>query len=400
MSGFTNERIGFIEKPVDYYFRPFMMAVHQHEFRSRNLRIRVMALCFCFQYLTRYVIVWCFVLQNYYEGCIGRRTNDETLLDYAFSVMETARDMVPSRPVFILSWSTARSHGDVTGIAHSDSTYASALDTLRAKGYLDNTLLILLSDHGVRFGPARETRQGWYEDKLPAAWVLLGSNIVKRFPEWNHNLRINSRYVKQGMLRLFHIKIHTIIDLFCSFLHRRLSSPFVLHKTFNFLVRQFLKVSHHPIRHITPKTFNLLEEEIPLNTTCRDVRIPELYCTCHYPKKMSTTDPRINNLATEAIGIINNVIEGQPKCHQFNLSRVLAAGSMDTVDERNSTSTKIVAVIEIVPGHFTVEVTSDFYLGTVMGEPNIYRTSKIEPEDFACIWTANALVELWCYCVR
>lgn len=125
--------------------------------------------------------------------CIGSQTNDEFLLSYVESVLELGHQN--KTPVFSLFWSTATSHNDLNSIQKLDDTYSAYLTRWKSKGYLDNTLLIVMGDHGYRYGAIRETILGYYEDKLPNMWIKIPPWITEDFyPEWQESLEANSGY--------------------------------------------------------------------------------------------------------------------------------------------------------------------------------------------------------------
>ncbi len=126
-------------------------------------------------------------------NCIGSQTNDEAIISYVESVLDLGYKN--NTPVFSVSWSTENSHEDLNSIQLVDNTYANFLTRIKNKGYLDNTILIFMGDHGYRYGPFRETLLGYYEDKLPNMWIRLPPWIREEFPEWQNALEINSRFV-------------------------------------------------------------------------------------------------------------------------------------------------------------------------------------------------------------
>jgi membrane-anchored protein YejM (alkaline phosphatase superfamily) len=118
-------------------------------------------------------------------------TNDDMILNYLESSMDVAYQS--QSPIFTISWATTVSHDDINGIRHVDIKYSSFLTRLIDKGYMDNTILIFMGDHGYRFGKFRESLLGYFEDKLPNMWITLPPRVQKRFPEWQRSLEINSK---------------------------------------------------------------------------------------------------------------------------------------------------------------------------------------------------------------
>jgi len=92
-----------------------------------------------------------------------------------------------------MSWLMQLSHDSLNTLQFSDSLFADLLNNLENDGILENTILILVSDHGYNFGGIRETLTGYYENKLPALWIRLPAQIKKSHPDWESSLKNNAR---------------------------------------------------------------------------------------------------------------------------------------------------------------------------------------------------------------
>jgi phosphoglycerol transferase MdoB-like AlkP superfamily enzyme len=112
-------------------------------------------------------------------------------MDYLESTLD---DAAASRtPFFTMSWATTITHDDYNGISLLDGTYANFLNRIIEKGYLKNTVLIVMGDHGYGYGGYRETIIGYFEQNLPNMWITLPPRIQKRFPDWQRSLEINAK---------------------------------------------------------------------------------------------------------------------------------------------------------------------------------------------------------------
>ena len=70
-----------------------------------------------------------------------------------------------------MSWLTQLGHGSLNSLQFSDTTLAEMLESLMSRGVFENTILVVASDHGYRYGKIRATLTGYYEDKLPNLWI-------------------------------------------------------------------------------------------------------------------------------------------------------------------------------------------------------------------------------------
>jgi membrane-anchored protein YejM (alkaline phosphatase superfamily) len=123
--------------------------------------------------------------------CLGYLPNDQMIINYLESALDAAT--ASRTPYFTLSWATTVSHNDLNGISFLDVLYANFLNRIIEKGYLNNTILIVMGDHGYRYGEFRETVVGYFEQNLPNMWIRLPPRIQKRFPHWQRSLEINSK---------------------------------------------------------------------------------------------------------------------------------------------------------------------------------------------------------------
>jgi membrane-anchored protein YejM (alkaline phosphatase superfamily) len=123
--------------------------------------------------------------------CLGYLPNDQMIINYLESALDAAT--ASRTPYFTLSWATKVSHNDINGISFLDVSYANFLNRIIAKGYLNNTILIVMGDHGYRYGEFRETVVGYFEQNLPNMWIRLPPRIQQRFPHWQRSLEINAK---------------------------------------------------------------------------------------------------------------------------------------------------------------------------------------------------------------
>jgi len=96
-------------------------------------------------------------------------------------------------------------HDYLNSAGLADPIVAKLLNRLFNQNLLSNTILVLFSDHGIRFGPIRQTLSGKLEERLPFMHIFMPDN-------WrNNNLSINSN---------------------------RLTTPFDIHATLTHIIRR------------------------------------------------------------------------------------------------------------------------------------------------------------------
>jgi len=166
-TAFNYMRTGFVHQPVDFYSRPLFLAASDYGllpslpvFRAEHI------------------------------DCLGQMTNDEIIISYLESAVAFAHQN--SSPLFALSWSTTLPHDNLNYVQLSDDAYSKFILRLEEKGYLENTILFFMGDHGYRYGPTRETLIGYFEDKLPNLWIRVPPRLQEKYPLWQKALQINS----------------------------------------------------------------------------------------------------------------------------------------------------------------------------------------------------------------
>src|SRR5579875_1997076 len=95
--------------------------------------------------------------------------------------------------MFYFSWASKLTHDDFNRLSWADQYYLRTLRRLHESGALNNSALLLLSDHGFRKEAVRQTRQGQLEDRMPLAYIALPPWFEKAYPKAVENLRRNAK---------------------------------------------------------------------------------------------------------------------------------------------------------------------------------------------------------------
>jgi membrane-anchored protein YejM (alkaline phosphatase superfamily) len=76
-------------------------------------------------------------------------------VSYLFNYAQTFASRFALLRYFGFVWATSLTHDGLNMAALADEPLSTTIDTLRSRGDLKNTVLVILSDHGVRTGPFR-----------------------------------------------------------------------------------------------------------------------------------------------------------------------------------------------------------------------------------------------------
>lgn len=130
-------KTGFKTQPTDYSLRPVLIEMEGHIGNHKSVNTQL---------------------------CMGGRRTFDVLMEYAqkFLSFMTTRS---KQAHFSFFWTTSYTHDYLNYPTLIDSDFAQFLRTQYALGALNNTFLILMSDHGIRWGSFRNTYQGMMEER-------------------------------------------------------------------------------------------------------------------------------------------------------------------------------------------------------------------------------------------
>lgn len=271
---------GFKDYPVDYYLRPMMKAADS-------------------------IFNWNLL----HLSCNGFKTDSEHIMDYA---MEFATRF-KNDPYFGFFWMNTFSHNFISDPTSMDERFREYIMDLTISDLLDNTILILGSDHGVRWGLTRMIEKlGFHEDSLPIMFV--------RLPTW---MKEDKRYEK------FTSALQTNKN--------RLTSTFDMHLTIKHILNLSGRVDDESLTAEGCHGCMSLFDTIPYNRSCDDAGIPSHFCACEENQSESTN--RVDNMAIGegVVSFINSKREHfnlTTNCQLLSLHKVIYNVKIRTVDKR------------------------------------------------------------------
>ncbi|CAG7818332.1 unnamed protein product, partial [Allacma fusca] len=182
------------------------------------------------------------------------------MMDYFKNILLAYQNI----PKFLFAFRSEQSHNDVNAIQAADGDLEVFLKDLNSLGTFNNSVVILMSDHGARFQAIRESQQGKMEERLPAWMVFLPPWFSKVYPKAYKNFRTNGD---------------------------RLVTPFDIYRTFQDI---------HKLGSLTDDDFSVPNElssrgmslfrEIPPSRTCRDADVEPHWCACLKEEKLRVED--------------------------------------------------------------------------------------------------------------
>lgn len=177
----------------------------------------------------------------------------------------------PEQRKFSFSFFTI-GHDDVNGLGYLQDDLVKFLKDMKNSGYLDNTLLVIMGDHGIRYGAIRKTILGKLEERLPLLSISVPQWFKTKYPEYVRALETNTN---------------------------RLTSPYDLHATF----QHILSEKHEKHYQYGQSLFS----EISKSRSCVEAGNPEHFCPCVRWKPVSPLHKHITQIAEETVRYINQV---------------------------------------------------------------------------------------------
>ncbi|KAH8403376.1 hypothetical protein KR222_011514 [Zaprionus bogoriensis] len=345
-------RKGFRRPPTDYYLRPVVLEMEKQIAQKKDLNVHL---------------------------CMGGRRTADVLLEYM-------RKLVPhmQRELFFsFFWSVSLTHDYFNSPMLLDAQMAATLQRLHDSGLLNRTLVLLMADHGMRWGSFRKTYQGMMEERQPLLIALYPAWLKQRYPQAVANLELNAK---------------------------RLTTPFDLHATLlqlldlrNLQAEQLQRSAEElaDIDSSMPRGISLFLP-VPAERNCEQAGIAAHWCTCHQREELPTNDGRVQRAARFLVRLINERLIAHPQCRTLYLNSILqafiAAPHRKIVKELSSDyAVDITLRLQTKPGLgvFESTVRMSSYGSALTG--TISRINLYGSQSY-CI--NDSTLKMFCYCHR
>lgn len=343
-------RRGFKNQPTDFSMRPILIEMERNTAKQKQSNTFL---------------------------CMGNRRTFDVLFEYVQKFITSVTD----RLHFSFFWSASYTHDYLNMPVLIDSDLADFLSEMQISGALDNLFLVLMSDHGIRWGSFRSTYQGMMEERQPFLFFIPPKRFAERYPEAMRNLVRN---------------------------RRRLITHFDLYETLRDLA-DLKTLESHAIRE---RAIELKETDplprgissflpIPSTRSCYDAAISSHWCTCHERFDLPATDPRVSEVARLIVNEINSMIKPHSQCQRLRLNSVFSAnlGTSNT-NFRNVTNNFVDVTVRLQtrPGLGEFEATArihennNFELTGTVSRTNLYGKQSHCIDDYK--------LKLYCFCDR
>ena len=351
---FTLDKSGFKIQPTDYFFNTF---ISEAETAMANNK------------------------RGLFYMCLGDKKPNEVMFKYIEKFVKTKKNDT----FFSFFWATAMTQEFINYPTLIDDDLSNLLIKIEKEGYLNKTVLLLMSDHGIRYGDFRKTNQGMIEERQPLLYFILPKWFKQTYPEAYKNLMIN---------------------------RRRLITPFDIYETLQELLEpKLLAKSRFQSRSMESleelylhKSISLFLEVLP-NRTCERAGIASHWCTCFERKQIAITDELTQEAATFVVKYINDLLINYSNCRKLSLNSILFANLEANSNnfkfglKRYHTTYDIIIGIETKPSMAKFEATVRF---PEDGSKKLHIFGKISRLNIYgnqshCI--DNNKLKLYCFCI-
>ncbi|KAH8374634.1 hypothetical protein KR200_002278 [Drosophila serrata] len=298
-------------------------------------------------------------------SCTGGRAYTQVLNKFRYSLLPHMEARSKDTGFFGFFWQSHGVHDYIWYAEIADVMYEAYLREMYRRQLFSKTFVLLMSDHGLRFGKFSATLQGMREISLPTAIAIYPRWMVRRFPLAIENLKANAH---------------------------RLITTHDLHETLKDLTN-LENLKDENIRRRTQQLRNdrnvSLFLPIPEERSCSSAEIPEHYCECDNYVKISIKLDSVQHVARFVVDSINEMVGSYTKCQRLQLSHV-----EDAYKREHKEYITVRLVTQPGGGHFDATVLHDHNKTSLQGR--ITRTDRYKDQSY-CI--EKSLIQQYCYCL-
>lgn len=276
---FQLRMLGFRKQPVDHYMRVFYLEAERYYQRFRRL-------------------------------CLGSISRHRNMLNWVREFFT----LYDGKPKFSFIFHSEASHNYNNPLSLLDDDLKEFLVYLKESGIMDNTILLLMSDHGMRISDLRQYSQGKLEEVefnclgcFLIIFFIIFINFFKRLPFFS--IRMPESFQRANPEAMRNLRLNS----------RKLTTPFDIHET----LEHFLNFDNSSLNpdwkspnQRMPRGISLLKH-IPANRACEDAQIEAHWCSClnwidlniteteSTPKSLKNFDIQFDSFELDSIKPVN-----------------------------------------------------------------------------------------------
>uniref|UniRef100_A0A1B6EXQ9 DUF229 domain-containing protein n=1 Tax=Cuerna arida TaxID=1464854 RepID=A0A1B6EXQ9_9HEMI len=348
MGIFNYLKNGFRKRPTDYYMNTFNKVSEEKIGFEKRLNAKL---------------------------CVGPRKTIQVLLNYVYKFANTMKNSL----FFGFFWGSSLTHDYLNLPKYGDEEHQQLLESLYNEGVFNRTVLVVMSDHGIRWGEIRGTFQGYLEERLPFLFIA--------YPNW------------------FRIKYTTAVANLKKNT-QKLTSPYDLHETLLDLTdvaqlnKEILRERSMRLENAEtlPRGISLF---LPIseNRTCSSAGINDHWCTCHQTRNIPTNSSQVRRAADRLVKHINSLLQQFPQCAELRLYKIRSAREESSSFKTPGAIRDFTVTIETTPGRALFEATVRYNVNT-NGFLIVGTVSRINLYGDQSRCVTQYRLRLYCYCIH
>lgn len=299
----------------------------------------------------------------HYHSCQGSKFYYKILLEYIYELTQHSKH----NRLFGMFWEESISHENLNNPHIMDKSYYNFLTNLQQDNYLSKTIVIFVSDHGMRWGSIVSTEQGRLEALLPLLGILFPEKFRRRYKLAFENIQRNVG---------------------------RLTTPYDVHETLLDLLNLDSLEDNMISKRVNSAAINKssLFFRIPGIRNCKSVAIEEHWCPCHRQEKIKMSSKFKTIIANKLVEKINKLLNDFPQCSKLMLAHIYDVYLV----ERNKQWRIYSVRVKTIPGSGIFDGTlinskSHWGVSGTVSRLNLYRNQS------HCVDNYDS-VKMYCYC--
>ena len=330
----TVDRWPFVFKDLHNMHYKTLFSEDDPQFATFNFRLHGFNKIPTTKYLRPYWMASGKLLKGESPACIGKISFD--YLKQYFKVYRRSKK-------FALAIFSALTHNKMNSVESADNDIIDFFEFLNTFGFLNNTVVILFGDHGLRASGFRSTLQGKLEERLPFMSIT--------FPPWFHSFHGQMKNIKDNT--------------------RVLTSHFDIFATLQHLMT-FPRENRKANTKFGKSLFSNIKK---LNRTCEQAGVAKHWCPCFEFHDISITDELVIDVVTRTINRMNYLNnkdkDTRGKCSRLVLNKIIRAGRqnpsknvetfLNTMGNSQCDSCEVKSDASIHTFHHTYQVTFSVY---------------------------------------
>ncbi|KAH8350709.1 hypothetical protein KR084_004714, partial [Drosophila pseudotakahashii] len=283
--GILAQKKGEWRIPLDFDLTPVMIEMDNHTRYSIDLKEKI--------------------------HCSAGRKFQEVLGDFIIKLVPHMQE----RPFFSFFWQSQGVQEYYEYARSLDLSYMMLLKKLLDANILNNTLVLLMSDHGLRVGTYRMSFQGMREESQPLMVAIYPEWLKEKYPLAMDNFDKNA----QSLITPYDLH-DTLMDVMSLDLLQDARIAARMSSLLSYTAKKM------------PRGISLFLP-IPDRRTCDLAHIPSLFCFCRDLTEVPTDDGLVLRCSRFMVESINKLIKPFEQCRQLKLHMVLLAHFLDFGEE-------------------------------------------------------------------